>query len=109
MTSPPRDALDPDSPIARFIAVAPQLDPAGDLRAQVDSIESTYQAENYSTLTNLTTSLPEESARVLRTAVYAQLGLDEPHTPAEPEAVPLPEIDASSPPSHRVEGPSLTW
>lgn len=102
VTAAPEESLDPESPIARLNAAAPLLDPNRDLLAQLESTARSHRTERFAGVTELATSVPGESARLLRTAVYDWLELDEPDVPAEPVAVPLPDVDLPAPPGQLV-------
>ncbi|GAA3359996.1 hypothetical protein [Saccharopolyspora gregorii] len=102
VTAAPEESLDPESPIARLNAAAPLLDPHRDLLAQLESTARSHRTERFAGVTELATSVPGESARLLRTAVYDWLELDEPDVPAEPVAVPLPDVDLPAPPGQLV-------
>ncbi|WP_143261875.1 hypothetical protein [Allokutzneria sp. NRRL B-24872] len=78
------DQVDPASPVGLLNAAAPLLDLDRDLLEQVAPIPRT--------ITDLTTSIPGDSAKLLRTAIYAIMNLGEPATPAEHRAVPIPTV-----------------
>ncbi|MFC7329858.1 hypothetical protein [Marinactinospora rubrisoli] len=85
----PHDELDPASPIAEFGRTARLL--AGDrpLRDQLVADADRHRPDRFAGVTRLLTSLPEKSARVLRTACYRLMDLPEPGhavrvTPPEP-------------------------
>jgi hypothetical protein len=103
LASSPQDTVDPASPIAALLRTAPRFDAHDDLRGQLDDVIRDHSASRYAAITELTTSAPGESARLLRTAIYTQLGLDEPATPADSPAVPLPEVDCRRVPSQLVQ------
>ena len=97
LASAPVEAVDPASPIARLLRTAPRLDPDGELPAQLESAITAHDPERYSSITAHTTSVPGESARLLRSSVYGQLGLDEPAFPAETTTAPLPDVANAEP------------
>ncbi len=100
LAAAPLAAVDGVSPIARLLRTAPRLE-SDDLREQVDAAISGHDPARYSEITEHTTSVPGESARVLRSTVYEHLELDEPEEPAETTAPPLPAI-AHSPPLSQI-------
>ncbi|MFD0924084.1 hypothetical protein ACFQ16_30455 [Saccharopolyspora rosea] len=101
LASWPEHTVDPASPIAALLREAPRLADR-DLTAQLNTAIADG-ADRYADIAALTTSVPGESARLLRTAVYTHLDLDEPDGPAEPAAVPLPEVTTPAPTSQLVD------
>ncbi|MGW5674645.1 hypothetical protein ACWEV4_06105, partial [Streptomyces sp. NPDC003860] len=89
--------LDPASPVAALGRTAPALrgpGRAGDLRAQIDRAIDTHAPDRYAGLAALTSSVPGESAALLRRLFYGLLGLPEPgHGPALLDPLPLPAYE----------------
>jgi hypothetical protein len=94
LASRPTELLDPDSPIAALLAAAPDLDPKQPLLDQVQDTIDQYAPERYAHIIAQTTSAPGRSHALLRTAIYRELRLSEPDTPASTTAVPLPSVSA---------------
>ena len=94
LASRPTELLDPDSPIAALLAAAPDLDPKRPLLDQVRDTIDQYAPEQYAHITAQTTSAPGRSHALLRAAIYRELRLSEPDTPASASAVPLPRGSA---------------
>ena len=82
-----RGQLDPSSAVGLLNAAAPLLDLGRDLMEQIGN---GIPRE----ITDLVSSAPGESAKLLRTAIYTTMGLPEPDIPAEHSAVPLPAVSA---------------
>ncbi|MCX2729795.1 hypothetical protein OOZ19_06060 [Saccharopolyspora sp. NFXS83] len=102
LASAPVEAVDAVSPIARFLRAAPRLDPDGDLPTQIESAITAHQPDRYDSIVEHTTSVPGESARLLRSTVYERLKLDEPFFEAETIAVPVPPAAPTEPSSQVV-------
>ncbi|NNH76078.1 hypothetical protein HLB23_40605 [Nocardia uniformis] len=98
----PAHSVDPRSPIARLLRTAPRLDLSGDLLAQVRRAIELHDPQRYSPITALTTSEPDRSAAILRTAMYRMMGLAEPGEPAEISTLPMPSNYLTGPDSHLV-------
>ena len=94
LATDPVELLDPDSPIAALLAAAPHLDPKRQLLDQVHDAIGNHVPGQYAHITDKTTSAPGRSHALLRTAIYRQLRLSEPDTPATTRAVPLPSVPA---------------
>ena len=90
----PTELLDPASPIAALLAAAPQLDPKRCLLDQVRDAIAEHAPEQYAHITAQTTSAPGRSHQLLREAIYRELRLAEPDTPAPVLAVPMPTVSA---------------
>ncbi|HEY4453053.1 MAG TPA: hypothetical protein VGN81_01975 [Pseudonocardiaceae bacterium] len=96
LASHPTDLLDPNSPIVALLAAAPQVDPKRHLLDQVRDTIAQHAPEQYAHITAQTTSAPGRSHALLRTAIYRELRLSEPDTPASTSAVPLPTVSAQA-------------
>jgi hypothetical protein len=94
LASHPTELLDPDSPIAALLAAAPHLDPKQPLLDQVHDTIAQHAPDQYADITAQTTSAPGRSHALLRSAIYRELRLSEPDTPAATSAVPLPPASA---------------
>ena len=94
LATQPTELLDPDSPIAALLAAAPHLDPKRPLLDQVRDTIANHSAEQYAHITAQTTSKPGRSHALLRSAIYRELRLSEPDTPASTSAVPMPTVSA---------------
>jgi hypothetical protein len=92
LATAPVDAVDPRSPIGRLLEVTPMLDPHADPGPQLERALDEQQPAGLATITELTTSLPGESATVLRETIYRRLDLAAPQTPAETRALPVPDV-----------------
>ncbi|MEY9947729.1 hypothetical protein [Kitasatospora sp. GAS1066B] len=86
-----QDRLDPEAPVARFVAEAPRLDPHQPLRAQFDDLIAAHRP--LPGPTEFVTSAPGASAALLRRHFYALLELPEPEGRALFEPLPLPPYD----------------
>jgi hypothetical protein len=87
----PEADLDPGSPVAALGRTAPRLRLHGGLRAQVDHVIETHDARRYAELAALTTSVPGQSAALLRRLFYDLIGIPEPtDRPALLDRLPLP-------------------
>ncbi len=82
LAAAPLADLDPHSPVGRFCAAAPALDPARPLRPQIDAATTRPGPAPYAAATAEVTSAPERSAALLRTLFYRYLNLPEPSEPA---------------------------
>ncbi|WP_433544866.1 hypothetical protein ACQPZG_06495 [Streptomyces sp. CA-294286] len=82
----PLAGLDPHSPVAEFVAGAPRLDPHGSLTGQLDRLLAGPRPR--SRAAEFTTSVPGESATLLRRLFYDLMGRPEP--PGRAALVPLP-------------------
>ncbi|MBV2355378.1 hypothetical protein KUM39_13520 [Streptomyces sp. J2-1] len=91
------DRLDPEAPLADFVRRTPRLDPHGSLRAQVE--ELVLKEDELTDAAEFVTSVPGESALLLRRHFYELMDLPEPVAPALLEPLPLP---AYEPPRHTV-------
>ncbi|MBS2539845.1 CDP-glycerol glycerophosphotransferase family protein, partial [Catenulispora sp. NF23] len=85
----PTDALDPESPIARFAGEAPHLVPGSSLRDQIEKAIHTYTPAEHADVTGSVTSFPGRSLELLRALFYGLLELPEPPWPAIPDPVPV--------------------
>ena len=94
LASHPAELLDPDSPIAALLAAAPHVDPKRHLLDQARDAIAQHAPEQYAHITAQTTSAPGRAHVLLRRAIYRQLRLSEPDTPASASAVPLPSVSA---------------
>ncbi|MEU8887871.1 hypothetical protein [Streptomyces sp. NPDC048442] len=82
----PLAGLDPDSPVADFVAGAPRLDPYGPLAPQLDQLIAAHRP--LAAAAEFTTSVPGQSAALLRRLFYGLM--DSPETPDAPTASLLP-------------------
>ncbi|WP_433341283.1 hypothetical protein [Streptomyces sp. CA-253872] len=89
------ERLDPEAPLARFVAGARRLDPEGALIRQVDDLIAGHRAPPEPAA--FVTSAPGRAAALLRTHFYTLLDLPEPPWPALLEPLPLPPYE----PVHR--------
>ncbi|MEW2166054.1 hypothetical protein AB0912_24075, partial [Streptomyces sp. NPDC007084] len=88
LTSDGAGRLDPEAPLAAFVGRAPRLSPHGSLRAQVDElVTGRGQAAGAAPFVS---SVPGESAALLRRHFYGLMNLPEPAAPALLEPLPLP-------------------
>lgn len=78
----PEDQIVPGTAVHRLGQIAPRLDHTSSLRAQVEAAIQTHDNMRYAEIAELVTSVPGESARLLRTACYRLMGLAEPATEA---------------------------
>jgi len=92
LATAPAGTVDPASPIAKLLAVAPRFDPADDPAAQIERTLADHDPAGFAPITALTTSLPGQSATVLRETIYRHLDLSVPEEPAETRALPVPEV-----------------
>ncbi|MER7409753.1 hypothetical protein ABT395_05870 [Streptomyces cacaoi] len=83
-----RERLDPEAPLADFVARAPRLDPHGPLREQVEKAAAEHRP--FTGPARYTSSVPGSSAALLRRHFYRLMGLPEPAAPALLEPLPLP-------------------
>ncbi|MCK2236608.1 MULTISPECIES: hypothetical protein [unclassified Crossiella] len=90
LATAPANAVDPDSAVGKFLAIAPKLAPDADLRSTIDHTITTHDPATTRSVTSLATSAPGQSASLLRKAFYDLLALPEPTTPAHLAAPPLP-------------------
>jgi hypothetical protein len=82
----PLAGLAPDSPVADFVARAPRLDPYGPLAPQLDQLITAHRP--FTEAAEFTTSVPGESAALLRRLFYDLMDHPEPSGPASPVALP---------------------
>ncbi|CAO5153071.1 Translation initiation factor 2 [Frankia sp. AiPs1] len=100
----PFDELDPRSPVAALGRTAPFLRANRPLTEQVDAVISGYTPNQYAAATSAVTSVPGESAQLLRTLIYDRLGLPEPASRIVVAAVPPPTL-----PRTALRGPTVWW
>ncbi|MFD7922156.1 hypothetical protein ACFV3R_23385 [Streptomyces sp. NPDC059740] len=86
-----REVLDPEAPLASFVAQAPRLDPHGRLPDQLARAVTRHRP--LPGPARFTSSVPGASAALLRTEFYALLELPEPPAPALLEPLPLPPYE----------------
>ncbi|MFJ6695111.1 hypothetical protein ACIQM4_03440 [Streptomyces sp. NPDC091272] len=91
----PLARLDPDSPVAAFVAGAPRLETYAPLAPQLDQLIAGH--EPLGDPAKFVTSVPGEAATLLRRLFYALLERPEPVGPAFPVPLPLPPYE----PAHR--------
>ncbi|GLZ41944.1 hypothetical protein [Actinokineospora sp. NBRC 105648] len=96
LATAPAHTVAADSPIGRFLAVAPRLT-ASDLADQLDAAVGAHRPGALAGLTDLATSVPDRSAAVLRSELYRAMDLPEPAHPVQVRAVPVPRTDAAEP------------
>ncbi|MEV5296520.1 hypothetical protein [Amycolatopsis methanolica] len=89
LVSAPADAVAPDSPIARLLAVAPRL--AEDPVRQIEEVIAGHDPLSTAAITSCTTSPPGSAGTVLSETIYRHLGLEP--VPADPRVLPVPEIE----------------
>jgi hypothetical protein len=99
LATAPTETVDPRSPIAQLLDMAPILDVDDALDQIQQAINST---PDFTDVTDQTTSIPGESAAVLRAQFYRMMRLPEPRSPAETTAIVLPELAIPEPQSHWV-------
>ncbi|WP_280236643.1 hypothetical protein [Nocardia cyriacigeorgica] len=102
LATAPQHTVDPRSPIAQLLAAAPRLDPTADPAAQLRQVIDTHDPQRFSAITALTTSEPDSSPAILRTAMYRTMNLPEPPEPAEISAIALPTERLNGPTAHLV-------
>jgi hypothetical protein len=102
LATAPAHTVDPASPIAKLLAVAPRLDPDADPAEQLRAAIRGHDPARYAAITALTTGEPGCGARILRTAMYETMGLPEPDEPADIDALPLPSGAIRGPDAHIV-------
>ncbi|MGW7516988.1 hypothetical protein ACWGJ2_15490 [Streptomyces sp. NPDC054796] len=95
-----QERLDPEAPLADFVRTAPRLDPYADLRGQLERALAAHRP--LPGPAEFTSSVPGESAALLRRSFYGLLGLSEPASPAllEPLALPPYEPPRRTAPLH---------
>ncbi|NEA66937.1 hypothetical protein G3I56_31150 [Streptomyces sp. SID12488] len=93
----PLTGLAPEAPVHDFVRDAPRLDPALPLRPQVEAVVRDRRPRPEPA--EFVSSVPGESATLLRRLFYDALGIPEPDGPALLEPLPLPPYE---PPSHTV-------
>ncbi|BEK88439.1 hypothetical protein NSK11_contig00233-0001 [Nocardia seriolae] len=98
LATAPEHTVDPRSPIARLLRAAPRLDPSIGFEEQVRAAIDGHDPARYAAITALTTSEPDASAALLRSALYGVMGSSEPDEPPFLSALPLP--------AHRLDGPA---
>ncbi|MFJ8963283.1 hypothetical protein ACIRG5_28240 [Lentzea sp. NPDC102401] len=84
----PSDNVAAGSPVDALGRIAPRLDNRRPLREQIDEAISRHSVEKFQAVTDLVTSEPLESVRLLRSVFYRVLGLPEPA--GEPILPPIP-------------------
>ncbi|MFD3514600.1 hypothetical protein [Streptomyces sp. NPDC058657] len=89
--SAPLAGLDPDSPVAAFVAGAPRLDPYGPLAPQIEQLIAGHRP--LTEAAGFTSAVPGESAALLRTLFYRLMGRPEPDCPATLLPLPVPPYD----------------
>jgi hypothetical protein len=94
----PLAVLDADSPVAAFVREAPRLDPYAPLPPQLDALLAGHLP--LPGPARLTSSVPGQSAALLRRAFYGLMRLDEPEDPAllDPLALPSYQPDVRTAP-----------
>ncbi len=102
LAAAPSHTVDPESPIAGLLSVAPKLDLSADIPEQLRAALAGHDPARYGDITALTTSKPGQAAILLRREMYRLLRLPEPSDPAEVVTVPLPERSVAGPDSHQV-------
>ncbi len=90
LAAAPEDAVDPVSPIAQFLRTAPRLDVDADPLPQFERAVAEHDPGRYADITDLATSLPGQSAEILRALLYRTASLDPPTHPAGPRTLPAP-------------------
>lgn len=83
--------LDPEAPLAAFVRRAPRLSPRDSLRSQMDELV-TGRGQPVGAA-QFVSSVPGQSAVLLRRHFYALMNLPEPATPALLEPLPLPAYE----------------
>ncbi|WP_158771474.1 hypothetical protein [Streptomyces sp. NRRL S-340] len=89
----------PGTAVHRMAALAPRLDPRGDLRQQVEDVVREHAADRYAAVARQAFAEPGHALARLRTALYRLLELPEPSSapPSSPMLpVPEPEPPASA-------------
>ncbi|WP_460718189.1 hypothetical protein [Nocardia heshunensis] len=93
LATAPTHTVDPASPIAQMLSAAPRLDPHADMEEQIRRVCAADPAEHFAGIVEQTTSFPDKSPQLLRTAMYDTLRLPEPVQSAAaavlPAAAPL--------------------
>ncbi|WP_234434814.1 hypothetical protein [Streptomyces novaecaesareae] len=85
------EALGAGSPVAEFVRDAPHLDPYSALLPQLDKLLAEHRPlEGPATLTS---SVPGQSAALLRSLFYRMIGIPEPTAPAVLDPLPLPPYE----------------
>ncbi|MFJ6136918.1 hypothetical protein [Kitasatospora sp. NPDC092286] len=85
------EALGPKSPVAAFVRDAPRLDPYSALPPQLDELVAEHRP--LAGPATLTSSVPGESAALLRDLFYRMIGIPEPAAPAVLDPLPLPPYE----------------
>ncbi|MGW1048401.1 hypothetical protein [Streptomyces sp. NPDC002521] len=84
----PGEVLVPESPVAAFVRETPRLEPAKPLRPQLDALITEHRP--LSAPAAFVTSVPGQSAVLLRRLFYRLIGIPEPVGPALLPSLPLP-------------------
>ncbi|MFJ3214886.1 hypothetical protein ACIPLC_03045 [Kitasatospora sp. NPDC086801] len=85
------EALGASSPVAAFVRSAPRLDPYGALLPQLDKLLAEHRPLDGPA--ELTSSVPGQSAALLRSLFYRLIGITEPTAPAVLDPLPLPPYE----------------
>ncbi|NUS43779.1 MAG: hypothetical protein HOQ24_08850 [Mycobacteriaceae bacterium] len=102
MATTPSHTVDPRSPIAQLMTAAPRLGAGDDIADQIRRAIAEHDVTRYSAVTALTSSEPDHSATIVRSAMYRTLRLPEAPEPAEISALPLPPRPIAGSDSHLV-------
>jgi hypothetical protein len=86
-----QETLGESSPVAAFVRAAPRLDPHGALLPQLDKLLTEHRPLNGPA--RLTSSVPGQSATLLRGLFYRLIGIPEPTAPAALDPLPLPPYE----------------
>lgn len=87
----PLAGLDPESPVAAFVAGAPRLDPYGPLAPQLGRLLAEHRPSTEAA--EFTSAVPGEAAALLRTLFHRLMDRPEPSAPATLLPLPLPPYD----------------
>jgi hypothetical protein len=86
----PEDDVDPDSAVRTLGTVAPKLSLDRPFLPQLVDAPNAYSTDIHAALARGVTSVPRQSARVIRREMYRLMRLPEPTTELDPEPVPIP-------------------
>ncbi|MQA85662.1 MAG: hypothetical protein GEV03_13805 [Streptosporangiales bacterium] len=86
----PADEVDPEGQVTRFAAITPRLSPTCPLGEQIRQAMATFDSKRYAFVRQQISSVPGDSARILRRAMYRLMKMVEPVTPPNINRDPMP-------------------
>jgi hypothetical protein len=88
----PEEDIDPESPVTALGGVAPRIRLDQPLFPQLAAAPNAYSVDRYATFSRQVTSVPGESARLIRREMYRLMRLPEPANTPPTRTVPAPRL-----------------